>query len=140
LVYFIILVVAILLLIALGVFIGRMVSGDKVATSKYSAVYLSSGDIYFGELSWFPWPLIKNAWYIDAGVNPQTQTQEVNLLPLSSVFWGSTGNIKLNPKEIIFTTKLRSDSQVVSIIEGDQPPVQANQLPPTIDTQVEEEE
>ena len=136
--YFIILVVAIIILVAVGVFIGKSLTGDKGEVSRYSAVYLTSGDIYFGQLSWFPWPRLKDAWYIDAGVNPQTQAQEVNLLPLSSVFWGPSGNLKLNPKEIVFTTPLRADSQVVSILDGGGSQTPANQLPPATDTQSNE--
>jgi len=116
-----------------------MLTGDKTETSEYSAVYLTSGDIYFGKLAWFPWPRIQDVWYLDRSVNQQTQAQEVNLLPMTSVFWGPSGELRLNPKEIIFTSKLRADSQVVSVIKGQGGAQnQQQQLPPQTISEPEE--
>jgi len=128
--YYIILAVAILILIAVGVWIGRQWSntGANGEVSDISAVYLSTGDIYFGQLTWFPWPRLKSVWYLDRSVDPKTNEPRINLSPLRGTFWGPVDELRLNSKEIVFTARLRSDSQVVSAMQnpaslGGAPPV-----------------
>lgn len=100
-------------------FLVQLVGSKETSTlnspSPYSAVYLSSGDIYFGKLSWFPKPKMTSVWFIQKSLDNQNQPQ-LNLLPFSSVSWGPTDEIFLNSKEIIFWTKLRNDSQIVKVI------------------------
>ena len=116
----IIFIAVIVVLLALVVWFLIQLVGSKETTtlnspSPYSAVYLASGDIYFGKLSWFPNPRLVNVWFIQKSVDNQNQPQ-LNLLPFSSVSWGPTDEIFLNSKEIIFWTRLRNDSQIVKVI------------------------
>ncbi len=123
-------VVLIIVLLALGVWIGKEI-GSRSASgpSPYSAVYLSTGDIYFGKLSWFPWPQMTNPWFLQ-----RSQNQQLSIAPFQSVFWGPVNRMYLNPKEIVFWTRLRNDSQVVmaltnpSGLEGSENQIPA--LPP----------
>ena len=85
------------------------------APSEYSAVYLTTGDIYFGKLSMFPNPRLTNVWFIQKSLDAQNQPQ-FNLMPIASVSWGPTSEIFLNSKEIVFWTRLRNDSQVVKAL------------------------
>lgn len=113
-------IVVIIILLALVVWFLVQLLGSKEtpalnSPSSYSAVYLSTGDIYFGKLAWFPKPKMTNAWFIQKSLDNQNQPQ-LNLLPFSSVSWGPTDEIFFNSKEIIFWTRLRTDSQIVQVI------------------------
>ncbi len=128
-----ILVAVIVVLVLVGVWVGVKLTGNGAdEPSEYSAVYLSSGDIYFGKLSWFPWPKIKNVWYIQRGVDAQNQPQ-LGLAPFTSVFWGPVDEVSLNPKEILFWTRLRESSQLVQAFRNPQavqPPPANQQVSP----------
>ncbi len=90
---------------------------DSSSLSPYSAVYLSTGDIYFGKFSWFPRPHLKEAWFIQRGVDAENKAQ-LSVAPLNSVFWGPVGELNLNPNMIIFWTKLKNDSQLVQMLNA----------------------
>ena len=122
---FLFLLIVIVLVIA-GVFLGLYLSqGTSAATqlSPYSAVYLSTGDIYFGELSFAPWPRIKNPWFLQR----TSDGENLNISPMAATFWGPSNVVNLNPKEIIFWTRLRADSQVASVMANPQAAQQQTQ-------------
>jgi len=103
-----------------------MVKGfSRKDESEFSAVYLTSGDIYFGKLSWFPRPTLTNVWYLQRGVSENNQPQ-LGVLPLKSVFWGPVDEITLNPKNILFWTNIRPDSEMAKALANPNsvPPVQ----------------
>ena len=108
---------SVLFLVGVGVWLGLRVSGTTRAqsVSPYSAVYLSTGDVYFGKLSWFPSPHLKDVWFLQRSVDANNQSQ-VNILPFTSAFWGPSDTVSLNPKQIIFWARLRSDSDVARLI------------------------
>ncbi len=114
-----ILLVAVVLLLLLVVWVAARFlnnSSDPAGPSPYSAVYLSTGDIYYGKLSWFPIPKMTDVWYLQRGYDAQSEQQQLGLAPLSSVFWKPVDEITLNPKQIVFWTKLRNDSEVAQAI------------------------
>jgi hypothetical protein len=114
----IILIVVIVVLVAVGIWVGMHLSSNKTgAASPYSAVYLSTGDIYFGKFSHFPSPHMTNVWYIQRGVDAKNQPQ-VGIAPFKSVFWGPIDEVNFNEKQIVLVTKLAADSQVVKAIES----------------------
>jgi hypothetical protein len=124
----IILVVLVLVLILLGVWVGSFLSGGKQAgASGYTAVFLVTGDVYFGKLSWFPSPKLSKAWFLQRSVGQDNQPQ-LGLAPFSSVFWGPAGDMYLNPKQILFWAPIKADSQVAKAIEN--PAAVQQQTPP----------
>lgn len=86
------------------------------AASEITAVYLTSGDIYFGKIDWFPWPRLKNVWYIQRGTD-QKQQPQVGLAPFKGVFWTPIDEIYLNPKEIVFWTKIQAGTELAKALE-----------------------
>lgn len=110
----IIAVIVIVIVIALGVWLGfRFFSTpDPAGPSQYSAVFMVTGDIYYGKLSWFPWPRLKEVWFLQRGVDPQSQQVQLGIAPFRTAFWGPVDSIYLNPKQILLWTRLRNDSQV----------------------------
>jgi hypothetical protein len=115
----IILLIILVIVLGLGIWLGVKILGreNPESPSKYSAVYLQTGDIYFGELSWFPWPSLKNVWLIQRTVDSQNQVQ-LGVVPLKNSFWGPIDKVYLNPREVVFWTKLRKDSQLVRALEN----------------------
>jgi len=115
----IILLIILVVVLGLGIWLGVKILGreNPEAPSKYSAVYLQTGDIYFGELSWFPWPLLKNVWLIQRSVDQQNQVQ-LGVVPLKNSFWGPIDKIYLNPREIVFWTYLKKNSQLVKFLDN----------------------
>jgi hypothetical protein len=132
------LIVLVVVLVVVGVFVGIKLAGskDSASASEYSAVYLASGDLYFGKLSLFPTPRLKDVWVFQRGVDDKNNVQ-VGVVPFNSTIWGPMDELNLNPKEVIFWTRLRKDSQIVSYIENPQsreqqqaPQGDSQQLPP----------
>jgi hypothetical protein len=87
------------------------------APSAYSAVYLSTGDVYFGKLSWFPSPHMTDVWYLQRSQD-QSGNAQVALSAFKSIFWGPVDRIDFGAKDIVFSTRLKNGSQVVQTIEA----------------------
>lgn len=124
-------VVAVLVLIALGIWLGSAISGgsNKIAVSPYSAVYLSNGDMYFGILSWFPKPHLSKVWILQRQADQNNQSQ-LSVAEFTKAFWGPVDEIYLNSKQIVWWSRLRSDSQFVRAINNPSL-VEQQQLSPT---------
>lgn len=114
-------ILLIFLLIVLGgayFYVYKMINqNNEDAPSDYVAVYLQTGEIYFGKIDWFPLPSLKNVWYIQRTVNSQNQSQ-LGILPLKNLFWGPIDRIYINPKQISFWTYLKKSSQLVKVFEN----------------------
>ena len=106
-----IVITIVVVLVGLMWIFGAYDEQNKDNASEYSAVLMSNGDIYFGRLSFFPEPKVKDAWLLQQVANEQGEPQ-LNLVPLTSVFWGPTGTIRLNKDQIIFWTRLRNDGSI----------------------------
>jgi flagellar basal body-associated protein FliL len=114
-----IIVLVVLVAIGVGIWMAVSASKDPNGASPYSAVYLTSGDIYFGKLSWFPQPHLTDVWYLQRSTDASGKTQ-VSVAPLKSVFWGPMDEVTLNASQILFTTHLSNSSQLVSGFENPQ--------------------
>ncbi len=108
----ILLVIVIVLLIALA---GVIVWQTWLGGPSYYAVYLKTGDLYFGQLSQFPSFELSHVYLLQ--VNSQDQQNPVNVQKFSNVFWGPEDSIKISRDEVAWYTKLRSDSQLVRLIQ-----------------------
>ncbi len=103
-------VVIVLLVVLIGV-VGWKYFGEK---PEYYAVYLRTGDLYFGELSTFPSFSLKHVYMLQ--VNAQNQQNPVSIQKFTNVFWGPEDYINLNEDEVVWYTRLASDSQLVQLI------------------------
>lgn len=128
-----ILVLVFVLLVAAGIGLGmylKGMTGESAQLSPYSAVYLVTGDIYFGELHMSPWPTLKNVWFLQRSQDAQGQPQ-FSIAPIGSTFWAPTDLIQLNPNQIVFSTRLRAESQVAQCIANPQACAQRAQSQPS---------
>jgi hypothetical protein len=123
----IIFIIAVLVLVVLGVWIGMNLS--KSGNSGYSAVYLATGDVYFGKLSWFPTPHISGAWYLQRGVDAQNRPTAA-VVPMKNVAWKPSDTIYFSEKQIVMWTKLASDSDLAKAMVNPESVNQGqNQIP-----------
>ena len=118
----VLMVVVAVIFIAVGIWIGLSLVGNRaesasVALSPYSAVYLSTGDIYFGKLDWFPTPHIENAWFLQWSTDAKGNST-VGVYPFNQVAWGPAGDVYLNSKQIILWTRLASTSTIAQTMEN----------------------
>jgi hypothetical protein len=84
---------------------------------KYSAVYLNTGDIYFGKLSRFPRMTLSDVWFLQKGSDSQ---QGFGLSKFEQAFWGPSDEMVINDKNVIWVTELKSDSEVIKAIKNPQ--------------------
>lgn len=109
------------IVIGLGVWAGIVLTGKwmerPAGASPYAAVYMSSGDIYYGKLSWNPAPHLTDVWYLQK-TNGENGNFQFAVVPMTGVFWEPSDEITLNPQQIIFWTYLSVGSPVVQAIEN----------------------
>lgn len=84
---------------------------------KYSAVYLNTGDIYFGKLSRFPRMTLHDVWFLQKGSDAQ---QGFGLSKFEKAFWGPSDEMTINDKNVIWVTELKADSEVIKAIKNPQ--------------------
>lgn len=113
----ILLTIIILLLIIFGIVIYWQKVGFK-NESSYWAVYMTSGDIYFGKLNWFPKLSLTDVWFLQK--NSQDPQNPFSLAKFKQSAWGPQDKIYLNEKNIIWKAKLDENSQVFKFIKNQQ--------------------
>ena len=116
------------LVIVLAVALSAVLYWQKVGfETRYSAVYLNTGDIYFGKLSWFPRTTLRDVWFLQK----EGEGQGVALSKFENAFWGPKDRMVINKENIIWTTELTEDSEVVQAIKNPQStaPAQTNMVP-----------
>lgn len=132
--FFIIGTMLVLALIAIGIWVGMSLGQSRMANgeSQYTAVYMTTGDIYFGTLKYFPQLHLENAWYLQRGVGQDNQPQ-FGVVPITTVLWQPTGDIYLNRHNIVFWTRLQKGSKVEAFMQNPQsapPPSTGGVVPP----------
>jgi hypothetical protein len=100
--------------------------------NQYYAVYLDTGDLYFGKLSTFPDLTLSNVWYLQRDSQGNNSLSELIKAP-----WGPEGSIKINRDKIVWTAKLSDVSQLIPYIENKVPEISnqsGGQIPENIAT------
>ncbi len=107
------------IIIGLAAALMAIVYWQKVGFNKdYWAVYLDTGDLYFGKLSYFPKASLSNAYILQR--NAQDSQNPFSISKFSNVFWGPEDRIYINKENIVWKTKLKPDSQIVNFINNPQ--------------------
>ncbi|MFH1188789.1 MAG: hypothetical protein V1652_03025 [bacterium] len=103
------------LLIIVGFFIWREVNSQE----RYYAVYLTSGDVYFGKLHFFPSLIMNDAYFLQA--DSTYEEGGYVLSRFSNALWQPEGTIKFNRDHVLWIAELKQDSKAVAFIrqEGD---------------------
>jgi hypothetical protein len=89
-----------------------------MAENSYSAVYLSTGEIYIGKLSFSPKMRLDDAYLLQT-VKDQTNPSQSNiqLAPLSEGLW-SPKELFLNPSQVIFYGPVKDDSKAAEALRN----------------------
>ncbi len=81
--------------------------GEK---EKYTAVFLKTGDLYFGKLVRFPYFGLEQPYLIQI-----TKDGQPNIQRFKNVFWGPEDVMKINRDEVVWYTDLSDDSQLAKV-------------------------
>ena len=104
----------ILLVVCVLFFIGAITTAVLYFVHRpYMAVYLATGDVYFGRTSLFPRVVIHNPWFLQ-----RAEDGTLSLESFSNAIWMPQGGMKINRDQIVFMSRLSSASSVIAVIEG----------------------
>jgi hypothetical protein len=84
----------------------------------YQAVLLSNGQVYYGRLDGYgtDHPVLREVYYIQSTVNPQTHEQS-NILTKRGKEWHGPDRMYLNPSQILLVETVGTDSKVADLIK-----------------------
>jgi hypothetical protein len=84
----------------------------------YQAVLLSNGQVYYGRLDGFgtDHPVLREVYYVQTTVNPQTKEQN-NILLRRGREWHGPDRMYLNPSQILLVEPVGTDSKVADLIK-----------------------
>jgi hypothetical protein len=117
--------IIVLLVVVLGV--GTYILFSKTPTTDgYSAVFLTNGQVYFGNIveQKRGTIVLENIYYLQTNTaDPQAEVTEANmsLVKLGNELHGPTDEMQINRDHVLFTETLRDDSKVVQAITSQQP-------------------
>lgn len=109
------LIIAIILLIILIYF--SYIDKTKAIKNPYYAVYLKTGDMYFGTISRFPKFVLSEVWFLQGNSG---ELSDYNLHRFQEVIFGPVDKMEINKDNIVWISKLRDDSKIVSVIQQSQ--------------------
>lgn len=110
--YFIVGLVVLIAAILVGVFFWWNGASGK---SAYTAVFLKTGDLYFGKLQRFPSYGLKQPYLLQ--INKDNPQNPVSLQSFKNVIWGPEDFININREEVVWTANIRSDSNLAKILD-----------------------
>lgn len=105
-------------------------SANQSAASGYHAVFLSNGQVYFGQLDDINdnWVKLSKIYYLQVEQKLQPKAEEttteasteqpkLSLVKLGNELHGPTDEMQINTKHVIFYEKLKDSGQVVKSIK-----------------------
>lgn len=111
-------VVVLLLVLALIMWKPDFFKQASFYKPSYYAVYMTSGDLYFGQMCWWRPHVLKDARMIQREQASENEQPKLNLVKLSDAIWGPIGDLKLNEKSVMWRSKLGDSSQVVQLFNA----------------------
>ncbi len=98
---------------------------SKDYSSKYQAVFLTNGQVYFGKVTSedHEWIVMEDVYYLKLKQSLQGQgskelsESDVTLAKLGNEIHGPTDMMKINKKQTLFIENLSKDSKVLSAIQ-----------------------
>lgn len=100
-------IVLILLLAGLAVW-------QSNGTRAHYAVYLTTGDVYFGRIVRFPAFGLKDVYLLQ--VNARDEKNPVNVQKFSSLFWGPGDFMKINERNVAWKVPLNKKGGLAKLI------------------------
>jgi hypothetical protein len=103
-------VIVVLILVLVALVGWREWSGE----SSFTAMYLRSGDLYFGHLTRFPHYGLKQVYLLQ--VNSQNTENPLSVQRFANVFWGPEDFLNINRDEVVWTTTLSDASELQKLL------------------------
>jgi len=103
-------IIIILVILIVGWVVWKLIAGPQ-----YSAVYFSTGELYFGKVVRFPSYGLKQAYSMQ--VNPQNEENPLSVQRFKNIFWGPEDFVRINRDNIIWTVKLDSEGRMAKLLE-----------------------
>lgn len=105
--------------------VGRFVVGSsKIDATKYQAIFLTNGEVYFGKLRGYytQRPYLENVYYIKTSGGAEANakngvSQEQQLIKLGGETHGPEDMMIVNKSAILFVENLTDDSKIVQLIK-----------------------
>ncbi len=141
----IVLAVVVVVVVVLGVlFRDKLFSSKKESGDKYQAVFLTNGQVYFGQVSKTDRDVIrlKDIFYLQViqqqplqGTPEQQQAQanqqpQISLVKLGQELHGPVDEMYINRSQVLFWEDLKSDGRVVQAIKEYKANPQGSQAAP----------
>jgi hypothetical protein len=115
-------VVAAVALVLLLLLAGYMFwqSGRVKLTNTYHAVFLDSGQAYFGKLEslgtpWSPYVVLTDVYYVQSVTNPETK-QTNNILVKRGKEWHGPDRMIINNRHLVLIEPVAESSKVAQLI------------------------
>ncbi|MGB9681257.1 MAG: hypothetical protein ACPLXL_01810 [Minisyncoccia bacterium] len=105
----------------------------KLGEDRYYAVYLRTGDLYFGKISWFPKFSLNDVWLLQRSVDQNNQVS-FSLVGFTEAVYMPVDRIDLNKDNVVWITQLDKDSPVIQEIKArriNKSPLPSSQVPVT---------
>ncbi len=105
----------------------------KLGEDRYYAVYLRTGDLYFGKISWFPKFSLNDVWLLQRSVDQNNQVS-FSLVKFTEAIYMPVDRIDLNKDNVVWITQLDKDSPVIQEIKArriNKSPLPSSQVPVT---------
>ncbi len=96
--------------------IALLVATSRKAKPTYYAVYLRTGELYFGKLQRFPKLCLVDPYLLQTNI--QNPEYPFSIQDFKQVFWGPENKLNLNSSQIVWIAKLKPESQLVKFMEG----------------------
>ncbi|MDP2704730.1 MAG: hypothetical protein Q8P01_06050 [bacterium] len=103
-------IVIVLVILLVGVFAWRWFQGRNT----YYAVFLRTGDLYFGKLTRFPSYNLKNVYFIQA--NPEGSANPLSIQKFSNVFWRPEDKLSIPKDAIAWIAKIDKTSELAELL------------------------
>ncbi len=109
--------VAALLVVIVAVLAFMLWRSSPGLSAKYHAVLLNNGSVYFGQLEALntPHPILRDVFYVQSSVNPETKAV-TNVLVKRGKEWHGPDRMILNSTSIVFIEPVGPNSRVAQLI------------------------
>jgi len=125
-----ILVAILALTVIILLFVILKLQGVLKFEEKYQVVVLKTGEVYFGKLSFFPSPHLKDAWFVrQESAGKEGEEPNLMLYPVSNLYF-TPKNVIYFPKESIsWWANLSEEGRVSTLIKSQKAQVFQPQTP-----------
>ncbi|MDP1706506.1 MAG: hypothetical protein Q8L36_01675 [bacterium] len=124
-----------ILVVVVVVLIGFLVFQNIFQGSSFYAVYLRTGDLYFGKLTRFPVFGLKDPYLLQVQNDPQNP---LSIQKFENIFWGPEGYLRINRNEVVWMAQLNSEGQLAQVLKSNPDLLPTNQTGPAgINTQTQ---